>query len=80
MYSSCGCGCGSIGFVHPECATPASIEGGLYPIEGMVLDESSQSIGGLLLFVRNGLLHDIDAFSTAQHSISIPPLERVRWD
>lgn len=78
-YSSCDCGCGSIGFVHPEGATPVSVKDGLYPVEGMVLDESGKSIGGLLLFVRGGLLHDIDAFSTAEHPISIPPLERVRW-
>ncbi|MCP3882989.1 MAG: hypothetical protein GY701_32015 [Sulfitobacter sp.] len=80
VYSSCDCGCGSIGFVHPEGATPAPVADGLYPVEATVLDEAGQSIGGLLLFVRSGLLHDIDAFSTAEHSISIPPLERVRWE
>lgn len=79
VYSSCECGCGSIGFEHTADATPALAEDGLYSVEAMVMAESGESVGELLHAIRGGLLHDIDAFSTADQPIALPSLDRIRW-
>jgi hypothetical protein len=77
-YSSCKCGCGSIGFEHP---------GGLRPSAELlpqtahtnwgVRNDRGDEVGGLILFTRGGLLHDLEIYSNEPEPLSSPPTDRV---
>jgi uncharacterized protein DUF6984 len=76
---SCGCGCGSIGFLYADHSGGEPEIPALFPIEGEVLDEESNPVGGLLLFLRSGRPHDLEVFSYADTPLPLPEPEKVRW-
>ena len=74
----CPCGCGSIDFVLQASSTGVCARGGAgVVVEGEVLDEHGQALGGLMLFLDSGLLHDLEVWSVSD-PIELPPVERVR--
>jgi hypothetical protein len=79
VVTSCACGCGSIGFVEMESDThrtrPAALP---FPVEGQVLNESGALVGGLILFVQDGQLHDLEVFSYGD-PLPFPDPANVRW-
>jgi hypothetical protein len=79
IVPSCSCGCGSIAFVFDDHATAPPKVSTLFPIEGEILDDGGNVIGGLLLFVRDGRLDDIDVYSYNSDPLPLPDVERLRW-
>ncbi len=80
VVSSCTCGCGSIGFVPTGCSVHRDRpEATLFPIEGDVLDDQGQVVGGLILFVREGRMHDLEVYSFDDEPLPLPDLAHVRW-
>jgi len=63
VFSSCDCGCGSLGFVHPDRTGHEEERRMLWPAEGELLDASGESVGGLILFTKGGLLDDLEVYS-----------------
>jgi hypothetical protein len=90
VESSCECGCGSIGFVPAEpieailLAKEDEIDRDLMPpatplpVVGEVLDDDGSVVGGVLAFVRNGRLVDIEVFSLGD-PLPLPDVAHVRW-
>jgi hypothetical protein len=74
----CPCGCGSIDVLLPAgTATRSARTGAGVLVEGDVLDEQGQAIGGLLLFLDDGLLHDLEVWSVGD-PLDLPPIDRTR--
>lgn len=75
---SCGCGCGSIAFhLGAEAVSHRLATDGTYEVEGFV--ETDHALGGLLLFIRNGVIAEIDAHSFGDSHLQFPEPETVRW-
>lgn len=76
--SGCPCGCGTIDFLLPE-AVPARShrEGSGVLVEGDVLDEDGEAVGGLLLFLDDGRLRDLEVWSVGD-PLQLPPVESAR--
>jgi hypothetical protein len=77
VSSSCACGCGSIGFDHPPVADKDVAS--LFPVEGEVLGDHGVVIGGLILFVKGGWLHDLEVYSVGETALPLPDVVHVRW-
>jgi hypothetical protein len=75
--SGCPCGCGTIDIVLPDDITASTLTGGGVVVEGDVLDDAGQPVGGLLLFVDDGRLHDLEIWSVGE-PLELPPVERTR--
>jgi hypothetical protein len=74
----CPCGCGSIDVLLPAgTATRSARTGAGVLVEGDVLDDQGQAIGGLLLFLDDGMLHDLEVWS-ADEPLDLPPVDRTR--
>jgi hypothetical protein len=74
----CSCGCGSID-LRPRHGMPAHMAPSPAPCEGIVLDVTGAEAGGLLLFLRNGLLQSLEVYSYSD-PLPMPALGRVRWE
>jgi hypothetical protein len=73
--NGCTCGCGTIDlilevadFPHSESATPV-------PVEGRVLDMDGEDVGGLLLFLRGGMLASLEVDSVGE-PLSLPAVDK----
>lgn len=71
--SSCGCGCGSIYLIVDRDASERveSLEEGVI-VEGVVIDEAGQPVGGLLLFQDDGWLNNLEVYSTGDTPLALP--------
>lgn len=76
VYSSCGCGCASIGFVNIDRGSIPGVS--IFDVDAEILDESGASIGGMMLTIRNGRLHDVDVHSWFDE-IPFPTVDQIRW-
>lgn len=76
----CDCGCGTIN-LHPEGdrGLPRVSVTSPLPLQGTVKDESGELVGGLLLFVEEGLLASLEVYSFGPEPLPLPPVERVEW-
>jgi hypothetical protein len=75
----CECGCGTIDLIPMGTDLPRSDAGSPVPAEGTVLDADGAAVGGLLLFVTDGLLASLEAYAYDQ-PLPLPTIDRVRWD
>jgi hypothetical protein len=77
VFGSCDCGCGSLGFARPvDDTTGGGVS--MFPIDAEIIDGNGQMIGGMVLLVREGRLHDID-IHTYEEAQPFPTLACVRW-
>ena len=74
----CTCGCGTI-TLHVPPGAPASPAESPVPVEGTVHDRDGAAVGGLLLFVHDGLLSQLEVFPLDDEPLALPPPERVTW-
>lgn len=80
VRSDCSCGCGSLIFVYPD-ATTAEVDmtpPHLFPVEAALLDEKGDPAGGVLLFVRDGRLDNLDVYSVGDEPLQLPDADRWR--
>jgi hypothetical protein len=77
VIGRCGCGCATVALAvgrDPADDTPPQP----IPAEGTVLDKDSDEIGGVLLFVKDGCLTELELYSYEDDPIrSLPPLDRL---
>ena len=81
-YSSCPCGCGSIGFEHPNCLRPGP--SGItpkttVPLNPIVNDAKGSDVGGLILFLAGGLLDDLEVWSIGNDPLPLPEVQLVHF-
>lgn len=76
VYSSCDCGCPSIGFVNQR---PSDGGVSVFDVDAEIVDLDGSSLGGMVLFTRDGWLHDVDVHSWVDDDLPFPALDRVRW-
>jgi hypothetical protein len=78
VVGRCGCGCATVELARGEAARgddPARP----IPNEGTVLGPDGEPIGGLLLFVAEGGLAELEVYSFAEEPISVfPPPDALR--
>lgn len=74
----CGCGCGTINLrVDKNLAPPAILTGALAPGEAEVLSADGESMGGLIVFARDGYLSCMEIYTWGDPA-PLPSLERIR--
>lgn len=76
----CECGCGTIELVPQAPDAPRSMAQGPVPVEATVLDGGGDAIGGVLLFVNDGLLSSLEVYSFADAPLQMPEPTRLVWD
>jgi hypothetical protein len=75
--ASCACGCGSI-YLVLDAAEPCVDTVSLPVVEGDVLGSHGEVVGGMLLFARDGRLHNLEVYSFTDAPLPLPPRERAR--
>ncbi len=76
----CVCGCGTIELTPLGTDLPRSDAESPVPVAGDVLDAAGEPVGGLLLFVEDGLLSALEVYSEADvDPLPLPSADRVRW-
>jgi hypothetical protein len=75
----CSCGCGTIELVPQDQEAPRSSAASPVPAEGRVRDGEGNEIGGLLVFVRDGLLDSLEVYSYDEPPLPLPDPGRVDW-
>ncbi|MEM7272007.1 MAG: hypothetical protein AAF547_02900 [Actinomycetota bacterium] len=76
VFRSCDCGCASIGFLDLLDSPAQGVS--IFEIDAEIVDENGASIGGMMLTIRNGRLHDVDVHSWFD-DFPFPSIEQVRW-
>jgi hypothetical protein len=74
----CKCGCGTIDLIPQDKDLPKSSLRGLLPVSGHVLDDNGDTVGGVLVFVVDGLLSTLEVYWYDQ-PIPLPRVENVDW-
>jgi hypothetical protein len=74
----CECGCGTIEFVSDGTSSPRSAVSSPAPVEGLVYDTDGDEIGGLILFLKGGMLQSLEIYSYDQ-PLPLPSIDRVTW-
>lgn len=76
--SSCDCGCGSISLLLTNEASRHRVDiSGPYPIKALLTDPLNP--GGMILFLKDGLLDDIDVFSVGEQPAQFPSPGEVHF-
>lgn len=78
VRQGCTCGCGTIDLIPQGNRLPLSSASSPVPCEGLLVDETGADIGGLILFVRDGLLSSLEVYSY-QDPLPLPDLDQVIW-
>lgn len=74
----CKCGCGTIHLLPQGSAMRASRVKNAVPVEGAVQNEAGESVGGVLLFVHDGYLAELEVYSFYDAPLPMPDPSRVR--
>lgn len=74
----CDCGCGTIEFVHDERPVPRSPATNPVPVDAPVVASDGSDLGGLILFVRDGLLQSLEVYSHSE-PLPLPKPGEVKW-
>jgi hypothetical protein len=75
----CECGCGTIDLIPIGADLPRSDATSPVRVEGIVLDPNGAAVGGLLLFVTDGMLASLEVYAYDQ-PLPLPTIDRVRWN
>jgi hypothetical protein len=75
----CDCGCGTVELVPQDDAPPRSRAQNPVPCEGVVRGDDGTPIGGVLLFVKDGLLSSLEVYETCGHPLPLPTSDQVEW-
>lgn len=74
----CSCGCGTIDLTPVGRNHPRSTASSPVPTEGTVYDDQGESVGGLLLFLAEGLVSSLEIY-WFDVPLPLPTLDRVVW-
>jgi hypothetical protein len=72
----CKCGCGTIEFVSDGMSSPRSAASSPVPVEGLVYGTHGDDIGGLILFLKDGMLQSLEIYLFDQ-PLPLPALDQV---
>jgi hypothetical protein len=74
----CDCGCGTISFVLDASPMPHSASRSPVPVDGYVRAADGEEVGGLILFLDEGMLAALEVYSY-DDPLPLPSPEQVRW-
>jgi hypothetical protein len=74
----CECGCGTIDLVTDGTSVPRSEATNPAPVEGAVHNAAGEEVGGLILFIKDGMLLSLEIYSH-EEPLPLPRLEQVTW-
>jgi hypothetical protein len=72
------CGCGTIDLVPDGTPVPRSDAANPVPVDELVNSPDGAEAGGLILFVRDGILQSLEIYSHGE-PLPLPRLEQVTW-
>lgn len=75
----CECGCGTINLTPQDQDAPRSTSSSPAGVEGRVLGADGEDIGGLLLFLEDGLLSSLEVYSYDE-PLPLPESRQVIWE
>lgn len=75
----CECGCGTINLTPQDQDAPRSTSRSPAEVEGRVLGADGEDIGGLLLFVKDGLLSSLEVYAYDE-PLPLPEPRQVIWE
>lgn len=73
----CKCGCGTIEFISDGATVPRCAAANPVPVDALVRDTRDE-VGGLILFVSDGMLQSMEIYSYAE-PLPLSPLNQVTW-
>jgi hypothetical protein len=76
--SGCTCGCGTIDFVFDGAPVPRSEAPTPVPVEGRVAGAGGDDVGGLILFLKDGMLQSLEIYSYDK-PLPLPLRQQVTW-
>ncbi|MDQ2630209.1 MAG: hypothetical protein M3Y75_04420 [Actinomycetota bacterium] len=77
VVGRCGCGCATVELAVDRSPAEEALQEPI-PTEATVLDEDGGGIGGMLLFVKDGCLNQLEVYSYEDEPIkSLPSLDRL---
>jgi hypothetical protein len=74
----CECGCGTIELVPDGTSVPRSQAANPVPIDATVCDPNGAEVGGLILFVRDGMMQSLEIYSHTD-PLPFPDPQDVTW-
>ncbi|HEY6470305.1 MAG TPA: hypothetical protein VI434_11100 [Candidatus Dormibacteraeota bacterium] len=78
VVGACTCGCVTVALaVDKETAEPAAIGGRLIRAEATILDDMNEPIGGVIVFLRDGYLSMLEAYSYGDPISAWPEPDRL---
>lgn len=79
VTGSCACGCGTIDLRPVGDELPRSLAASPVEITGDVRDQEGNLVGGVLLFVHDGLLSLLEVHAYDGPALAIPSLDMIEW-
>lgn len=76
--SGCDCGCGTIDLIPQGDGLPSSSARDPVDVSGHVMDADGEPIGGVVLWVTDGLLSSLEVYSYDK-PIPLPAVDSVEW-
>lgn len=77
VVGRCNCGCATV-TLSVDSTPPSDDIARPIPNEAAVLDADGEAVGGVLVFVRDGRVCELEVYSNSNEPIREIPLERVR--
>jgi hypothetical protein len=74
----CECGCGTIDLVPDGTPVHRSDAPNPVPVDGIVSSPDGEEVGGLILFVSDGMLQSLEIYSHGE-PLPLPGLDQVTW-
>jgi hypothetical protein len=75
----CECGCGTINLMPQDQDAPRSTSSSPTEVEGRVLGADGADTGGLLLFLKDGLLSSLEVYSYDE-PLPLPEPRQLIWE
>ena len=75
----CTCGCGTIDLIVQDPRLLPSDAVSPVPVEGHIRGVDGEDVGGVLLFVSNGLLASLEVYSYGE-PLPLPRSDQVTWE
>ena len=79
VRKGCTCGCGTIDLIVQDLRLAPSDAVSPVPVEGHMCGVDGEDVGGVLLFLSDGLLASLEVYSYGE-PLALPRSDQVTWE